>query len=68
MDDLAVIADCEEEVIRKYNLWQERLERKGLRVKNYFDGWREWHYILRNEGKIDLFSINEIADWQNRLL
>jgi len=45
VDDLAVIADCEEEVIRKYNLWQEHLERKGLRVKNYFDGWRHYGII-----------------------
>ena len=31
-DDLVVIEDIEEEMIRKLNIWRESLKKKGLRV------------------------------------
>jgi len=31
-DDLLVLTNSEEEVIRKLNIWREDLEKKGLRV------------------------------------
>ena len=51
---MAVKADCEEQVIRKLNIWKEGLERKGARgnlseTKLKVGG--EWHNILRNIGK-----------------
>ena len=30
--NLVVVGNCEEEVIRKLNVWREGLEKKGLRV------------------------------------
>ena len=54
MDDLAVTALCEEEVIRKLYLWKKGLERKGLMVnlsKTKLMVGGERHNMLRNVGK-----------------
>jgi len=32
VDDLVVIADSEEEVIRKLNVWKEGLDKQGVRL------------------------------------